>query len=251
MARRQTDEETSDQPSSFVPKIEQIKFWAIATELFFYSLTYSLAVDSLCPSVPRSRDRRMDSGKWIRELREERSIKSGDIERISRSIADVKGSTDFYISHSTLCDIETGSVPSVHKLFSLAQCLTIALEELLLAFGIDVNELRRGNNSERGLGLGSEPEDHEPDRLVFNLDTGFENQETCLLRLSPTERMGIFPPQLHRYIDPKRHRYAVIGTADDTMYDLIPPRSLVEIDVMQNAVQMSGWASVLARPVYL
>ena len=194
----------------------------------------------------------MDSGKWIRELREERSVKSGDIERISRSIADVKGSADFYISHSTLCDIEAGSVPSVHKLFSLAQCLTISLEELLLAFGIDVNELRRGNNSEPGLGLGSELEGHEPDlRLLFNLDTGFENQETCLLRLSPTQLMGIFPQQLHRYIDHKRHRYAVIGTTDDTMYDLIPPRSLVEIDVMQNAVQMSGWASVLARPIYL
>src|ERR1700731_245736 len=52
--------------------------------------------------------RSMDSGKWIRELREGRSIKSGDIERISRSITDVKGSPGFYVSHSTLCDIEVG-----------------------------------------------------------------------------------------------------------------------------------------------
>lgn len=79
----------------------------------------------------------MDSGRWIRGLREERSVTSGDIERISRSIADVKGNADFYISHSTLCDIEAGSVPSVHKLFSLAGCLKISLDELLLVFGID------------------------------------------------------------------------------------------------------------------
>jgi hypothetical protein len=32
----------------------------------------------------------MNSGKWIRELREERFVRSSDIERVSRSIADVK-----------------------------------------------------------------------------------------------------------------------------------------------------------------
>jgi len=85
----------------------------------------------------------MDSGKWIRELREERFVKSSDIERISRSIADVKGNADFYVSHSTLADIETGSVPSIHKLFSLAACLKVSLEELLLVFGIDVHDVRQ------------------------------------------------------------------------------------------------------------
>src|SRR5713101_10007468 len=85
----------------------------------------------------------MDSGKWIRELREERFVKSSDIERISRSIADVKGNADFYVSHSTLADVETGSVPSIHKLFSLAACLRVSLEELLLVFGIDANEIRQ------------------------------------------------------------------------------------------------------------
>ena len=49
----------------------------------------------------------MDSGKWIRELREDRFVKSSDIERVSRSIADLKGNADFYVSHSTLADIET------------------------------------------------------------------------------------------------------------------------------------------------
>src|SRR5258708_34094021 len=84
----------------------------------------------------------MDSGKWIRELREERFVKSSDIQRISRFIADVKGNADFYVSHSTLADIETGSVPSIHKLFSLAACLKVTLEELLLVFGINASEVR-------------------------------------------------------------------------------------------------------------
>ena len=83
----------------------------------------------------------MDSGKVIRELREQRFIKSTDIERISRSIpASVKGNADFYISHSTLADVEAGSVPSIHKLFSLAVCLRVPLEEILLVFGIGASE---------------------------------------------------------------------------------------------------------------
>ena len=110
----------------------------------------------------------MDSGKWIRELREGRSIKSGDIERISRAIAEVKGSPDFYISHSTLCDIETGSVPSVHKLFSLAGCLKVPLEELLLAFGIDIDELRQhARQSESSLARGPNWKSGSP-VFVFN-----------------------------------------------------------------------------------
>jgi transcriptional regulator with XRE-family HTH domain len=194
----------------------------------------------------------MHSGKWIRELREERSIKSGDIERISRAIAQVKGSPDFYISHSTLCDIETGSIPSVHKLFSLASCLKVSLEQLLLAFGIDIDELRQhASQHEFSLTRGSQPAGRFPDlRFQLNFDTGFGSPETCLLRLNPKDLLGLFPPPLYKYLDPERYRCAVIGAKDDTMGDLIPPRSLVEIDVMQSAVQMSEWASVRQRPIY-
>jgi hypothetical protein len=68
----------------------------------------------------------------------------------------------------------------------------------------------------------------------------FWGQETCLLRLNPTDLVGLFPPPLHKYLDPKRYRYAVIGSKDDAMGDLIPLRSLVEIDVMQNALVIRG-----------
>ena len=197
--------------------------------------------------------RSIDSGKWIRELREWRSVKSGDIERISRAIAEIKGSPDFYISHSTLCDIETGSVPSVHKLFSLAGCLKVSLEELLLAFGIDITELRQhSTQSEPGLVRCAQFEIREPSfHFQLNFDRGLESSETRLLRLNPKDVLGLFRSPLHKYVDPARYRYAVIGSEDETMGDLLPPRSLVEIDVMQNAVQKSGWSSLHARPIYL
>jgi transcriptional regulator with XRE-family HTH domain len=194
----------------------------------------------------------MDSGKWIRELREERFVKSSDIERISRSIADVKGNADFYVSHSTLADVETGSVPSIHKLFSLAACLKVSLEELLLVFGIDANEVRQfAGQAEPGARVPTALETREPSfRFQLNFDTSFNSHETSLLRLNPQE-LAALPPALRKRLDPRRYRYAVVGLKDDTMGDLIPPGSLVEVDVMQNAVQVFDWRSMRERPVYL
>ncbi len=119
----------------------------------------------------------MRSGKQIRELREGRFVKSGDIERISRSIADVKGNSDFYVSHSSLADVETGSVP--------------------------------------------------------------------------TQELAALPPVLRERLDAGRYRYAVVGPKDDTMGELIPAGSIVEVDVTQNAVQVFDWRSMRERPVYL
>jgi hypothetical protein len=137
-------------------------------------------------------------------------------------------------------------------LFSLAGCLKVSLEELLLAFGIDIDELRQhARQSESSLASGSQLEVREPGfRFQLNFNTGFESEETCLLRLDPKDLLGLFPPPLHKYLDPKRYRYAVIGTRDDTMGDLIPPRSLVEIDVSAKCradvwLDLCAWASDL------
>jgi transcriptional regulator with XRE-family HTH domain len=194
----------------------------------------------------------MDPGKWIRELREKRFVKSGDIERISRSIADVKDNADFYVSHSTLADVETGSVPSIHKLFSLAACLKVSLEKLLLVFGIDANEVREFiGQSEPGLRGPAAIEAREPGfHFQLNCDTNFCCQETTLLKLDPPE-LAVLPPALRTRLDPGRYRYAVVGLKDDTMGELIPPGSLVEVDVMQNAVQVFDWKAMRDRPVYL
>src|SRR5216683_8089043 len=129
----------------------------------------------------------MDSGKLIRELREERFVKSTDIERISRSIASDKGNADFYVSHSTLADVETGSVPSIHKLFSLAACLKVPLVELLLVFGIDASESRHlAGQPEPGVRGPSATEGREPGfRFRPSFDAGSNSHATSLLRLNP------------------------------------------------------------------
>lgn len=194
----------------------------------------------------------MDSGKWIRGLREQLFVKPSDVERITRVIATRKGNPDFYVSHSTLADIEAGSIPSIYKLFSLAVCLRIPLSELFLPFGIDPGEtnpppvepsadaIAAPNVNER------EPAFH----FHLNFDTKVSAEETTLLRFQPREIEGL-PTFFQARFNPARYRYAVIGSQDDVMWDVLPPRSLVEVDTDQNTVQVFAWRTIRQRPIYL
>lgn len=198
----------------------------------------------------------MESGKWIRSLREERLIKPSDVERISKNIAEKKRNSDFYVPHSTLADIEAGSIPSIHKLFSLSVCLRVSLDNLLLPFGIDCEDVRP---SQEELNTFSAPSPHflQPAattapafRFQLNFDANSGPRETDLLRLTTQELQGL-PSIFRARLDPTRYRYAVIGIDDDAMTDLLPPKSLVEIDTSQNVVQVFGWQSLRDRPIYL
>ncbi len=194
----------------------------------------------------------MEPGKWIRALREERMIKPSDVERVTRTVADAKRNADFYISHSTLADIEAGSVPSIHKLYSLATCLKVPLNELLLPFGVNLEENKtyQAGAATDALTLQAAPGREPAFRFQLNFDTNYSSEETTLLRLRP-QCVESLPGFFQARIDPVRYRYAVIGSKDDGMADLLPPRSLVEIDTAQNTVQVFAWRTLRDRPFYL
>lgn len=194
----------------------------------------------------------MEPGKWIRTLREQRMVKPSDVERVSRAVADQKRHSDFYVSHSTLADIETGSTPSIHKLFSLAICLRVPLQELLLPFGIDADEvpayqpaLASTAVTRNQAALGA-----QAFRFQLNFDTNLASEETTMLHLSSQELQAL-PVFFQARNDPFRYRFVVIGSQDDGMADLLPPRSLVEVDTEQNTVQVFPWRTLRERPVYL
>lgn len=188
-------------------------------------------------------------GKRIRELREERLVKPSDIERITRALADTKGNPDFYVSHSTLADIEAGSTPSIYKLFGLAIALRVCFDEILRQFGVDPDEAATYGVqplTELTQGEGIEPGFH----FHLNFDSVINSQETSLLRGRP-EEMAALPNVLQHRLDSRRHRYAVIGAEDDSMMDLLPAHSLVEIDTAQATVKMGVWRTLRERPIYL
>ncbi len=82
--------------------------------------------------------------------------------------------------------------------------------------------------------------------LSFHSQVSFE--ETRLLTES-AEEVGIPSAVLPR-TDSNRYRVGVVGLSDQTMGELVPPGSLVVVDLEQRTVEMSGWESVRKRPIY-
>jgi hypothetical protein len=194
----------------------------------------------------------MNPTNFIRMLREERLVKAIEIERISRSIADSKKNPDFYVSHSTLADIENGSTPSIYKIFSLAVCLRLPYEQLLLAFGVDPQQVGAFSVPQDPARTDLEPTNlrESAPRFELHFDRRVNVKETNLLEQELPES-ALIPPSLRRRLDPGRFRYALIGLEDESMGDVIPAGSLVEIDKDQNTIEVSEWNTLRHRPVYL
>jgi len=205
----------------------------------------------------------MNSGERIRQLREERLMKPDDVERASRSIAEISASMEYYISEASLAEMENGSAPSIYKICSLARCFKIPYEQLLLIFGIDVkaewqetnrhrvpvpSARQRGNSQSIALRPIELSKDGVDFRLNFNAQISLK--ETHLLSPHP-RRWGNIPATLRKRLHPTHFRYAWIGLKDDTMADILPPGSLIEIDKKQTEIQRSPWKSLRERPLYL
>jgi hypothetical protein len=194
----------------------------------------------------------MDSGTWIKQLLEERFIKASDVERLSRSIADAKGNSDYYVSHATLADIAAGSIPSIYKIFSLAISLKLPYEQVLLVFGIDLKEAA-------GYPAAGEPPRAELEAAVpqtpgFRFQLQFDHQidpnQTTLLHPDVVQS-GYLPAYSHRSNSQQRFRYGLIGLEDRSLGDVIPPGSVVEIDKEQNTVVKGFvWKTLRERPIY-
>jgi hypothetical protein len=194
----------------------------------------------------------MDSGTWIKQLLEERFIKASDVERLSRSIADAKGNSDYYVSHATLADIAAGSIPSIYKIFSLAACLKLPYEQLLLVFGIDLKEATTYGVA--GESPRAELEVAVPRAPGFRFQLQFDQQidlnQTTLLHPDLVQE-GYHPAHSHPRHNQQRFRYGLIGLEDKTLGDVIPPGSVVEIDKEQNTVAKEfAWKTLRERPIY-
>ena len=183
------------------------------------------------------------------KLQAETVVTLAEIERISRSLAEQKGNPDYYISPDAWGEIERGATPSIYKLFSLAICLQLPYERVMRAFGVDPfdanvkvelerTELVRINLRELG--------------FSFELDLGrhFDMSQTHLLD-AESAAWHHLPAPLQERLNPSRYQYGLIGSEDDSMGDLIPAGSLVEIDRRQTSVDGFAWKTLHERPVFM
>lgn len=203
-----------------------------------------------------------EPGRKLRQLRERLRLKYRDVEEASQRIAGRHGNDEFLIGLSRLADIENkGTVPSIYRLYSLCAIYGLNFTTALEWYGVELGRLptdaagiplvqtrpvdfREPRATARLSGVTDEPPE-PPDSEVAAVDL---RATTYLTRHA--QRSARLPAALLDSLDFRRQRYAFIGTEDWTMFPLIPPGSLVQIDDSKRRVASDGWVEEHERPIY-
>lgn len=183
------------------------------------------------------------AGQKLKLLRNRRSVTVREVEQASRRIAEAKGDKRFQISNGWLAQLENGcSEPSICKLFSLSVIYHVNFVDLLRLYDVDLD------NKEK---YESVADPHLTQLLSHDAvaDIRLEcSTATSLISAATTQQANLltFPPNNgHQHIV---HGY--LGSADLTMYPLIRPGSLLQIDTTQNKLQSAPWPNEFDRPIY-
>jgi transcriptional regulator with XRE-family HTH domain len=190
------------------------------------------------------RRRWTQQGEWMRDLREKRGLNPREVERETGTIAELNRDDSFHVSRSYLRNIELGeSMPSRPRMRSLAQIYGQAAEEVGRRYGILLI------SSSSGLGRPNHLIDNEEERRVLlAVVSRFRSKQTVLL--DEVEDAQVIPAQWREKPGGKL-RFAVIGTEDDSMGELLPAGSLAAIDTQQKTIDEGPWNTVADRPIYL
>ncbi|HKV05050.1 MAG TPA: helix-turn-helix transcriptional regulator [Candidatus Acidoferrales bacterium] len=194
------------------------------------------------------------SGQRLKAVRLALGISTRDVEHHSRRVAEFHDRSEFYISHSSLIEIENADhTPGVHKLYSLSVIYRISFVDLLSFYGIDLDRISK---AQLAVPLPKthmvKPAAYDSDRPVVyprRVNTTAQLEETNLL-----SRMvavwGELPIPFAREFDARAHTYGFIGLRDFTLYPMIRPGALVEIDDQDKNLRECRWESEFERPIF-
>ena len=194
-----------------------------------------------------------EAGQKLKRVRERLNMRFRDVEEASLRVAERRKSDEFGIPISRLSDIENkGVVPSIYRLYTLSAIYRIDFTELLQWYGVDLAQLPADVAAlpiERTHMLGIPTPEQGSAVFPLALDPGIDTSKTTYLsRL--IQRWGTLPLMLLSGLDPKNHRYAFVGTDDWTMYPILQPGALVQIDETKRRVINHGWNNEYERPIY-
>lgn len=192
------------------------------------------------------------AGQRLRALREQLGFTLRDVEAASLRIAARHKSDDFALSLSRLSDIETKHIlPTLYRLHSLAVIYRRDIRELLSWFGVDVND------AAADLQFANPPHSHKVEALdsmtsvqvPVRMDPGFDLRRTTNLGRM-IERWGMVPLAFLSQLAGTEYTFAYIGSEDFTMFPLLLPGSLLQVDEAKTEVAAGVWRSEFERPVY-
>lgn len=181
------------------------------------------------------------AGQQLKLLRNRRNITVRDVEQASRRIADAKKDKCYRISNGWLIQLENGvSKPNICKLFSLSVIYHVSVRDLLSLYDIDVD-----NKEQYESVANPHLTQLLPPRTPYDFNR--TSAATCLASELTTQHVPLSSVacQANSTI-----RYGYLGTSDFTMYPLIRPGALLEIDTSQNRLQTAPSSNEFDRPIY-
>jgi transcriptional regulator with XRE-family HTH domain len=193
-------------------------------------------------------------GAQLRELRLRVGLTTREVETRSHRMADERHNQEFYLSHAWLTDIENDKfLPGMFKLFTLSVVYHRRFTDLVSMVGIPLSEIGR---LQRSIEL---PKTHllesqtdiesEPVSLPVEFKTEFQLEKTNLLA-RVVEKWDLIPVGFLQHLDLHKSVYGYIGLEDYTLYPLIRPGSLVQIDASRRKLSTEKWKTEYDRPIY-
>jgi len=194
-----------------------------------------------------------EAGQKLKRVRERLNMRFRDVEEASLRIAERHKSDEFAIPISRLSDIENkGVVPPIYRLYTLSAIYRLDFSELLQWYGVDLTQLPGDAASlpiDKTHVIGFPTPEHGSVLFPLSLDPGIDTSKTTYVsRL--IQRWGSLQLMLLSGLDPKNHRYAFVGTEDWTMYPILQPGALLQINESKRRVVNFGWANEFERPIY-
>jgi len=193
------------------------------------------------------------AGERLRLLRVQLGLTTRDVEARSLQIANERHNREFYISHSWVVDIENGEFkPTIFKIFSLSAIYQVHYTDLLRCFGLPLSEHARYRTS---IGvpkthlLTSKDLGQDAVSLPVRFQRGFRFEKTDLLARVVQEWRQV-PVGFLQHLDLRNSVYGYIGLEDFTLYPLIRPGSLVQIDATKTKINAEKWKTEFDRPIY-
>lgn len=194
------------------------------------------------------------AGDKLKELRGRLGLTTRNVEEKSLHIAEERHNREYYLSHAWVTDLENGKfTPSIYKFFTLSAIYHRTFTELLSYFGLRVADLSHYRTSigvpkTHLLNSGTDLE-AETVSLPVRLKPEFQLETTNLLA-RVVEKWDQIPVGFLQHLDLRKSVYGYIGLQDYTLFPLIRPGSLVQIDASQQKIAVERWKTEFDRPIY-
>lgn len=196
----------------------------------------------------------MRAGEQLKDIRQRLGLTAREVEDNSRKIAGAEGDEEFYISNAWVTQLENKhTMPSIHKLFSLAVIYRMKFTDLLMLYGVNLETMAKYQLlTPLQKTHTTTIEVYDKERTVsfpVRFDPGLQPEKTNLLSRM-VEVWGEVPVFFLQQLDIKHNMYGYIGLSDFTLHPLLKPGSFVQIDGSQNRIKKLPWRTEFDRPIY-